>query len=219
MFQTFLIGLREGLEAALIVAISACGKDEAAAPADAAAGGSPATAAAATEAAAEQAAAQADALAALSADELRERGRTAYAESRLYAPAGDNALEYYLALRQKSPGDAAVAKDRGRFSHAPLVVAVVARLDPADTAIPVQERLLTAGCACFALLQAAQGLGFGASWLTGWPAYDPEVMALLGLGGDERIAGFIHVGTPKLDPPERDRPDPSALLQAWTPPA
>ena len=116
-------------------------------------------------------------------------------------------------------GDAAVAKDRGRFSHAPLVVAVVARLDPADTAIPVQERLLTAGCACFALLQAAQGLGFGASWLTGWPAYDPEVMALLGLGGDERIAGFIHVGTPKLDPPERDRPDPSALLQAWTPPA
>lgn len=116
-------------------------------------------------------------------------------------------------------GEAAVAKDLARFSHAPRVVVVVAVLDPADGKIPEQERLLTAGCACFALLQAAQGLGFGATWLTGWPAYDPDVAALLGLGADERIAGFIHIGTPKLAPPERDRPDPDALLRDWTPPA
>ena len=123
-----------------------------------------------------------------------------------------------LALRPDA-GDAAVAKDRARFSHAPLVVAVVAVQDPADDAIPPQERLLTAGCACFALLQAAQALGFGASWLTGWPAYDPEILGLLGLGAHERIAGFIHIGTPRLTPPERDRPDPGALLSAWTPTA
>ncbi|WP_234446499.1 MULTISPECIES: nitroreductase [unclassified Luteimonas] len=116
-------------------------------------------------------------------------------------------------------GEAAIAKDRARFSHAPLVVVVVAVFDPADEAIPAQERLLTAGCACFALLQAAQGMGFGACWLTGWPAVDPGVAALLGLGPDERIAGFIHIGTPKLVPPERERPDPDALLRAWTPPA
>nr|WP_243708186.1 nitroreductase [Luteimonas arsenica] len=123
-----------------------------------------------------------------------------------------------LALRPEA-GEAAVDKDRARFSHAPLVIVAIAVLDPDDGAIPEQERLLTAGCTCFALLQAAQGLGFGASWLTGWPAYDPEVMALLGLGANERIAGFIHIGTPKLVPPERDRPDPDALLRDWTPPA
>ena len=123
-----------------------------------------------------------------------------------------------LALRPDA-GDAAVAKDRSRFSHAPQVIVVIAVLDPEDGAIPAQERLLTAGCVCFALLQAAQGMGYGACWLTGWPAYDPEVMALLGLGADERIAGFIHVGTPKLVPPERERPDPGALLRDWTPPA
>jgi nitroreductase len=123
-----------------------------------------------------------------------------------------------LALRPDA-GEAAVAKDRSRFSHAPLVVVVVAVLDPADTAIPGQERLLSAGCACFALLQAAQGLGFGASWLTGWPAYDPEVSALLGLGADECIAGFIHIGTPTAGSSERERPDPAALLREWAPPA
>jgi protein TonB len=45
----------------------------------------------------------------MTADQLREAASKAYAENRLYAPAGDNAVEYYLALRDKSPADAAVA--------------------------------------------------------------------------------------------------------------
>lgn len=120
--------------------------------------------------------------------------------------------------RERDPdaGEAAFEKDRGRFSHAPLIVVVVARLGP-DEKIPEQERLLTAGSVCFALLQAAQALGYGAVWLTGWPAYDAQVLSWLGLGADERVAGFIHIGTPKLDAPERERPDPRALLTGWTP--
>ncbi|HEY0662305.1 MAG TPA: energy transducer TonB [Lysobacter sp.] len=46
---------------------------------------------------------------AMSAEQLRDAARKAYAENRLYAPAEDNAVEYYLALRDKSPGDAAVS--------------------------------------------------------------------------------------------------------------
>jgi protein TonB len=136
---------RLALAAALILAISACGKDEGpAAPPGAAAPGQAATAA--TQAAEQAAAEQAGALAALDADELRERGRKAYAESRLYAPAGDNALEYYLALREKSPGDAAVAsvltdlmpmlviateqaRDREDFEESRRLAALVARSD------------------------------------------------------------------------------------------
>lgn len=120
--------------------------------------------------------------------------------------------------RDPGAGQAARDKDRKRFSHAPLVVVVVAVLDPADTDIPEQERLLTAGCACFALLQAAQAMGYGASWLTGWPSYDPGVLAALGLSADERVAGFIHIGTPKVEAPERERPDAAALLADWTAP-
>lgn len=52
--------------------------------------------------AAEAAEATASALANLTDAELREKGNTALREQRLYAPAGDNAMEYYLALRQKS---------------------------------------------------------------------------------------------------------------------
>lgn len=114
--------------------------------------------------------------------------------------------------RDPDAGDGAIEKDRGRFGHAPLVIAVVARLGP-DEKIPESERFSSASCVCFALLQAAQAEGFGAQWLTGWPAYDREVLGWLGLDANEKIAGFIHVGTPRLEAPERDRPDPLELMQ------
>jgi nitroreductase len=125
------------------------------------------------------------------------------------------ALAAITLQRDPQAGAGAVEKDRQRFSHAPLVVAVLAVLDPDDSKIPEQERLLSAGCACFALLQAAQALGFGANWLTGWPAYDPDVHALLGMGAHERVVGFVHIGTPAVAVPERDRPDASTLLSDW----
>jgi len=113
-------------------------------------------------------------------------------------------------------GDAEIEKNRRRFSHAPLVIAVVARLGE-DAKIPVSERFSSASCVCFALLQAAQASGFGAQWLTGWPAYDPEILRLLGVGDDEKVAGFIHIGTPMIEVPERDRPDARELLSDWSP--
>ncbi|MBB3778298.1 nitroreductase [Xanthomonas campestris] len=111
---------------------------------------------------------------------------------------------------------AAVEKDRNRFNDAPLVIVVIAALRPGHK-VPEQEQLLTAGCVCFALLQAAQAHGFGAQWLTAWMAYDPAVTGYLGLEQNERIAGFIHIGTPRMQVPERERPDPRALLRDWAP--
>jgi nitroreductase len=111
-------------------------------------------------------------------------------------------------------GEAALEKDRMRFQRAPLIVAVIAQQGE-DAKIPASERFSTASCACFALLQAAQALGFGANWLTGWPAYDANVHALLGMGEHERVVGFVHIGTAAMAVPERERPDARALLTDW----
>lgn len=88
------------LGVALACAIAGCSKD-APAPADGAAAG------AATAAAPPQPAVSAQ-VAAMGADQLRESASTALREQRLYAPAGNNAMEYYLALRDKQPNDPAV---------------------------------------------------------------------------------------------------------------
>lgn len=130
------------------------------------------------------------------------------------------ALGDFLAERtlQRDPAapPAAVEKDRARFAHAPLAIAVIVRLQREEK-VPEIEQWLTAGSVCFALLQAAQAYGFGAQWLTAWMAYDAAVAARLGLAENERIAGFIHIGTPRLQVPERERPDPQHLLSDWTP--
>jgi nitroreductase len=135
------------------------------------------------------------------------------------AGAARHALGERLAARalERDPdaSEAALDKARQRFAHAPLVLAVVAATGP-DEKIPWTERFSTASCVCFALLQAAQSHGFGAQWLTGWAAYDDVARAILRIGADERITGFIHVGTPAIDAPERDRPDPADLLSDWT---
>jgi nitroreductase len=107
--------------------------------------------------------------------------------------------------RDPAASASAIEKDRLRFSFAPLIVTVIGRLTPGHK-VPEVEQLLTGGSVCFAMLQAAQALGFGAQWLTGWAAYDPVVTARLGLAANERVLGFLHIGTPTDPAPERDRP-------------
>lgn len=141
---------------------------------------------------------------------------------RFLAIRGDarHVLGGHLAARtlEKDPAaaPAVVDKDRARFSQAPLVLVVVACPVPGHK-VPVQEQLLSGGALCFALLQAAQALGFGAQWLTGWAAYDPKILQLLGLAEGEQVLGFVHIGTPEGTAPERQRPDPDALLSEWLP--
>ena len=118
--------------------------------------------------------------------------------------------------RDPDAGTAALEKDRSRF-HAPLAIAVVARLGP-DDKIPEAERYASACCVCFALLLAAQAEGFGAQWLTGWIAYDrPFLEGTLGLAADEQLAGTIAIGTAAVAVPDRERPDVAHLLSDWRP--
>ena len=84
-------------------AFAGCKKEEGAAAPEAAAG-----AAATTEQAAPQATA-AQKVGAMSVDQLRDAAGQALRQQRLYAPEGDNAMEYYLALREKEPSDPAVS--------------------------------------------------------------------------------------------------------------
>jgi nitroreductase len=123
-----------------------------------------------------------------------------------------DAVEARLREREPGAGAAVVEKLRARFSVPPVTIAVVARLG-FDEKIPASERMATASCVCLLLLQAAQAAGFGAQWLTGWPAYDrPFLEGTLGLSPEEALAGTIAIGTPLVAVPERERPDPASLL-------
>lgn len=95
--------------------------------------------------------------------------------------------------------------ERTRFSRAPVVIAVVSRTAP-HVKIPEWEQVLSAGAATMNLVIAAHALDFGANWITEWYGYDTRVLARLGLKPGEKIAGFVHIGTPARPPEDRPRP-------------
>jgi nitroreductase len=95
--------------------------------------------------------------------------------------------------------------ERGRLTRAPLVIAVVSRT-AVHAKIPLWEQELSAGASAMSLVLAAHTMGYAASWLTEWYAYDRAVLDGLGLAPNERIAGFVHIGKAVKPPEDRDRP-------------
>ena len=98
-----------------------------------------------------------------------------------------------------------IAFERARLARAPLVIAVVSRAAP-HVKIPEWEQVLSAGASAMNLVTAAHALGYAASWITEWYAYDRRVLDAIGLAAHERIAGFVHIGTPLRPPEDRERP-------------
>jgi nitroreductase len=95
--------------------------------------------------------------------------------------------------------------ERIRPQRSPVLVVVSSRID-ADHEIPAVEQLLSCGNVCLNLLHAATALGYGAQWVTNWCAYHEGIKAALGIPTDQHLVGFVHIGTPKATPSERQRP-------------
>jgi len=106
-----------------------------------------------------------------------------------------------------------IAKGSDQFARSGCAVAVISSPKPSEKLTEV-EQLLSAGAVCLALLNAALAAGWGANWLTGWPAHDTGFVAEgLGLAAGERVAGFIHIGSETAAPPDRPRPDLAAITE------
>ncbi|WP_315385373.1 energy transducer TonB [uncultured Stenotrophomonas sp.] len=143
----------------LVVALAACsGKDETATPA-APTAAAPAAAPAATPAPAPAVSAKVQSM---GTEELRELASKALRENRMYAPAGDNAMEYYLALREKTPDDASIKSAltdlqpyvliaaeqslaREDFTEGQRLVALIEKVDPNAAALPRLKTGITKG--------------------------------------------------------------------------
>ena len=107
--------------------------------------------------------------------------------------------------------------ERNRLARAPLVIAVVSRAGP-HVKIPEWEQQLSAGASAMSLVFAAHAMGYAASWITEWYAYDRSVLDALGLSANERMAGFVHIGRPAKPPEDRDRPALDEIVTRYSPP-
>lgn len=117
---------------------------------------------------------------------------------------------------RNNPGldEASLEIERGRFLPAPVTIGVIS--SPKEhPKVPEFEQLLSAGNVAFNLLHAAHALGFGASWVTRWYAFDAEATAMLGARDGERFVGFVHIGTAATAIEDRPRPALGDVVSHW----
>ncbi len=123
-------------------------------------------------------------------------------------------LANITAEREPDASPTRLETERRRFLRSPVTVTVVSHTIY-HPAAPEWEQILSAGAVCMNLVHAAHALGYAAHWLTEWYAYDESARAAIGLDPKERIAGFIHIGTPQEPPKERDRPKMAAIVSYY----
>lgn len=122
-------------------------------------------------------------------------------------------------MRRRRPDidEASLEVERQRFLPAPLTIGVLSA--PKDhPKVPEFEQVLSAGNVAFNILNAAFALGYGASWVTRWFAFDDEAAPLLGARPGERFVGFVHIGTPSAVIEDRPRPALSEVVTRWSAP-
>jgi nitroreductase len=136
-------------------------------------------------------------------------------EGEARAKAGE-ALAEIFARNNPGTDEASPDVERQRFMPAPLTIGVISSPKP-HPKVPEFEQLLSAGNVAFNLVHAAHALGFAASWVTRWYAFDAEAAAMLGARDGERFVGFVHIGTPTAVIEDRPRPDLSEIVSRWAP--
>lgn len=117
-------------------------------------------------------------------------------------------------LRDPDVTDEYLKKQQSKPLRAPLIVVVVASLIESPK-IPEIEQILCAGAAAHNILLTSNAMGFGSIWLTGDNAYDPHVKSALGLAGNEKIIGFIYLGTVEKEFPSPPMPIVDNKISQW----
>ncbi len=108
-------------------------------------------------------------------------------------------------------------QELARFSRAPLVIGVVSS-PKQHPKIPEWEMFLSGGAAAMNLVLAANALGYSSNWITNWYSGTEEGRHILGLTPQERVIGFVHIGTFEGSVPERPRPDVSKIYADYSGP-
>ncbi len=118
-----------------------------------------------------------------------------------------------LLLRGPDVPPAVVAKMRDKAFAAPCTIALIASPDTGSN-VPEWEQVVSASCTGYAMVLAANALGLGAVWKSAAVLDTPPVRTLFALSDDERLLGWINVGSPSSRPKKQlpDRPRLDTLI-------
>lgn len=124
------------------------------------------------------------------------------------------------ALREREPaaGPQALEEAREKAHRGPVLLLAIVDGSGGDAAVPLAERLVSAGCAIQNLLLMATAQGFATSLASGRALQSQALRALFGLGAAEQAVCFVSLGTvAAAAKPPRDRPAVDAFTATLRP--
>ncbi|WP_439607777.1 nitroreductase family protein [Hydrogenophaga sp.] len=122
-------------------------------------------------------------------------------------------FEQAALLAGKGAEDAAL--DRRRALDAPLLVAVIARIDPGHPVATLHEQWMAVGGALTNFMNAAHLLGYAGKMLSGSKVRAAPVLAAFCEPG-EQLVGWVVMGTAQRPgTPKFQKPGPDALMRDW----
>jgi nitroreductase len=113
--------------------------------------------------------------------------------------------------RRRGKGDGELDRERAKAMQAPVLIAVIARINENDDVALPHEQWVTVGGAIANALNALHFMGYGAKMVAGARAADPAIVAAY-CGEGETLVGWIAAGTPDGPPTPRGETGPGAVL-------
>lgn len=128
---------------------------------------------------------------------LRAPDHGALTPWRFLVIADDDRQKFSDALYEIRKAEGAPERDLNKAKkmalRAPMIIVSIASLKESEK-IPDVEQDWSAAAATQNLMIAAEALGLGAIWRSGWPAFHPKVYDVLGLTENEKIIGYVYIG-------------------------
>lgn len=99
------------------------------------------------------------------------------------------------AVEEFKLGEERLKKAENFAARAPMVIAVIAKINQEAEKVPGWEQMLTAGCATYALQLAAAAQGFSSFWASGPFVNGSALRQALGCREQDKIVALLQLGT------------------------
>lgn len=124
---------------------------------------------------------------------------------------------YEQAALQAGKSAEEAGRDRGRALDVPLLVAVIARIDPGHPVATEHEQWMAVGGALTNFMNAAHALGYAGKMLSGAKVRAAPVVAAF-CGPGERLVGWVVMGRARRPGAAKfQKPGPAEVLRDWSP--
>ena len=123
-------------------------------------------------------------------------------------------FEEYAKKNIKDISDEKLEKYKSAPFRAPMIIVLVSQIKE-HKSVPEIEQIISTGTSAHGILLALNAMNYSGIWRTGIFAFNQKVGELMGLKENEKIIGYLYVGTPTNSPKELDPVDTADYVTNW----